>query len=61
MALAKSLTASMTKLLIKAQKHMNAENALTMIKVGEPQTTKEGAQDDPKRAKEGKERSLIQP
>ena len=60
-ALAKSLTASMTKLLIKAQKNMNAENALIVIKVGEPQTTKEGAQDDPKRAKERKERSLVQP
>ena len=30
---------------------MNAKDALTTIKVGEPQTTKEGAQDDPKRKK----------
>ena len=48
MALAKSPTTSMIELLIKAQKHMNAEDALIMIEVGEPQTTKEGAQDDPK-------------
>ena len=36
MALAKSPTMLMTELLIKAQKHMIAEDALIAIEVGEP-------------------------
>ena len=54
-ALAKSPSASMTELLIKAQKYMNAEDTLAMIEVEEPWTSKAGAQDDPKRQKREKD------
>lgn len=46
--LAKSPLESMIELLLKAQKYMNAEDALTAIKVKEPQKGRIGAQDDPK-------------
>ena len=39
-ALAKSPLASMTSLLMKAQKYMNAEDALAAIEVGGPRTSK---------------------
>ena len=39
-ALAKSPSASMTSLLMKAQKYMNAEDALAAIEVGGPRTSK---------------------
>lgn len=41
--LTKSPLVLMTKLLIKAQKYMNAADALTPIEVGEPWTSKAGA------------------
>ena len=60
MALAKSLLASMTDLLIKAQKYMKMEDTLAVIKVGGPQTSKAGPQDDQKGQKRGKKRSFVQ-
>ncbi|XP_075658754.1 uncharacterized protein LOC142628565 [Castanea sativa] len=47
-ALAKSPPASMTDLLIKAQKSMNVEDALTTIEVGGPRSSKTSSQNDQK-------------
>ena len=57
-ALAKSLPASMTDLLMKAQKYMNAEEALVPIEVGGPRTLRR-APKTTRRGKKKKEETLL--
>ena len=56
-ALAKSLPASMTDLLMKAQKYMNAEEALVAIEVGGPRTLRRA----PKTTRRGKKKERRDP
>jgi len=58
-ALAKSLLRSMTEMLLKAQKYMNAKDALVAIGVGDTQKENEKHSRILERKKEGKKRLFI--
>lgn len=56
-ALAKSPPESMKEMLLKAQKYMNAKDALAVIGMGDTQKEEKNAQEDSK----GKKRETVHP
>lgn len=60
-AFAKSPSDLMIKMLLKAQKYMNAEDALATIGMGDTQKERRYILEDSKGKKEGKKRLFVQP